>query len=203
MEYFIILIVAVICLLAGLLAGYLIASQQDRRPEDRSTNQTENQYPPDAIHIWHDKGKDQIVLQLGKQIYHTSEPLPPTENKHITQLLKFLQKWVGIPTTPDPQPVAQTPQPPPASPQSIPPSPPEAVDMPGAEKSIVAQVDDILQRLLANSPLGDKRIRLTENLDGSMRICIGVDHYDDIGAVPDEAIQAVIRAAVREWEQLQ
>jgi len=142
------------------------------------------------------------VLQIGKRVFQSGEALPPTESKYMAGLLAYLQKWLGIPA-PAPQASPQVSQPAqtPATPQvSASSFTPEA---PAVEKSIVAQVDDILQEKLFNSPLRDKGVRLMESLDGSMRVLIGLDQYEDIDSIPDENIQAAIRAAVHEWEQRQ
>ena len=71
------------------------------------------------------------------------------------------------------------------------------------KKSIVAQIDDILQEKVLNSPLKDRGVRLMESVDGSMSVYIGFDRYIDIDSIPDEDVIAIIRASVKEWEQRQ
>ena len=67
--------------------------------------------------------------------------------------------------------------------------------------SIAAQVDEILQKKIAGSDLEEKGIRLMDLPDKGMVILIGLDKYDEIENVPDEAIQEVLRGAVAEWEK--
>ncbi len=69
-----------------------------------------------------------------------------------------------------------------------------------APKSIVAQIDTVLQAQLADSPLRDKAIRLQESPEGGVLVRVGLDKYEGIEEVPDEQIKAAIRAAISEWE---
>ena len=66
--------------------------------------------------------------------------------------------------------------------------------------SIAAQVDEILQEKLEDSPLKSRGVRLMELPDQGMVVMIGMDQYDGVDAVPDPDVQALIREAVAEWE---
>lgn len=68
-------------------------------------------------------------------------------------------------------------------------------------KSIVMQINDILQEKLPGTPLDGKGIRLSEDLRHGVIVWIGQDQFPGIDAVPDPQIQAAIRSAVSEWEQ--
>ena len=84
---------------------------------------------------------------------------------------------------------------------TAPPPPEDDDDEPApAPGSIVAQIDSVLQARLASTPLKDKGIRLQESLDGGVLVWVGVSKYESIEAVPDEQVQAAIRAAIIEWE---
>jgi len=75
------------------------------------------------------------------------------------------------------------------------------VKSPGkSPKSIVAQVDDILQERLADTPMGKKGISLQETPAGGMVIQVGMNKYEGIDAVPEAEIRQAIRSAVSEWE---
>jgi hypothetical protein len=75
-----------------------------------------------------------------------------------------------------------------------------AVSQAPAFKSITAQVDDILQRILAESPLAGRGIQLSESPEGVV-VEVGVDKYLGVDAVPDEEVRQLIRQAVAEWER--
>ncbi len=199
------LIVAFIGITVGYLAGSLLSGGRDRKQKQEPLQPAQTQFPSDALHIWRDSQSKQIVLQVGKSVFRSGEPLPPTEGKYLAGLITYLQRWLGLPTTPV-QTSAQV-APPPAQPSqsqpSVSPFTTEESEIPYAEKSIVGQIDDILQEKIANTPLKERGIRLMENLDGSMRVMIGLDQFDDVSSIPDETIKAAIRAAVKDWENRQ
>jgi hypothetical protein len=67
--------------------------------------------------------------------------------------------------------------------------------------SIVAQIDAIFQEKLRGSGLQDAGVRLMEVPGKGMVVMVGLEKYEQVGDVPDKQIQALIQAAVREWEQ--
>jgi hypothetical protein len=69
--------------------------------------------------------------------------------------------------------------------------------------SIVGQIDDILQDMLAGGPLEHRAIRLIEDPDRGVIVKVGLQYFEGIDAVPDPEIQSVIRAAVSAWEKTQ
>jgi hypothetical protein len=139
------------------------------------------------------------VLQIGEKTFRSGEALSPTHRKYMSGLLAYLQKWLGMPAT-APQPPKETPAPAQASAQSA----PQSTEIPTAStKSIVEQIDEILQEKLLGTPLSDRGIYLRETIKGGMVISVGVDQYEEIDAISDEAVKQTIRAAVSEWEQQQ
>jgi len=71
---------------------------------------------------------------------------------------------------------------------------------PSAPKSIVEQIDEILQTKLANSPYGNQEIKLEEIPDG-MAVLVGSLRFEGIDAVPDPTIRALIKESAREWNE--
>jgi hypothetical protein len=67
--------------------------------------------------------------------------------------------------------------------------------------SIVAQIDAIFQEKLRGSGLQDAGVRLMEVPGKGMVVMVGLEKYEQVGDVPDKQIQALIQAAVGEWEQ--
>jgi hypothetical protein len=74
-------------------------------------------------------------------------------------------------------------------PKAIPPTP----------KSIIAEVDVILQERMLGTPFEKRGIRLLEKPDHTMLIEVGLNKYDGLDAVPSEDIRDLIRACVHEW----
>jgi len=67
--------------------------------------------------------------------------------------------------------------------------------------SITAQIDEILQEKLQDSPYATSLIRLVELPSKGVVVKVGMDQYEGVDAVPDEAIRQLIRSAVAEWER--
>jgi len=69
-----------------------------------------------------------------------------------------------------------------------------------APKSIVGQVNDILQEKIRSLPhLARLGIELSETLEHKMVVVVGAEKYDGIEAVPDEEIKNLIRQSAAEW----
>ena len=69
------------------------------------------------------------------------------------------------------------------------------------QKSIVEQVDDILQEILAEKGFTSKNIRLTEMPNKGVIVWTGKDFYESIDSVPDEEVKGLIKSAVKRWEE--
>lgn len=69
-------------------------------------------------------------------------------------------------------------------------------------KSMIEQIDQILQNRIEASKRPDLAVRLTEGPGGTARVLIGVNTYD-IADVPDPEIKTLIREAVATWESTQ
>lgn len=67
--------------------------------------------------------------------------------------------------------------------------------------SIVAMIDDVLQAKLPGTPYAAKGIRLEEGTLGEVVVYVGVSRYSGVDAVPDPEIQAIIKAAIKDWEK--
>lgn len=68
-------------------------------------------------------------------------------------------------------------------------------------KSIVEQINDILQEILEADPEEMRSVRLVDDALHGVVVWVGVNHYEGVEAVPDTTVQALIRAAVKEWER--
>jgi hypothetical protein len=72
-----------------------------------------------------------------------------------------------------------------------------------APKSITEQIDEILQEKLAGTPHAERGIRMHNGPKGTALFHLDSQDYDAVDSVPDEAVRALIRAAVAEWEKQQ
>jgi hypothetical protein len=67
-------------------------------------------------------------------------------------------------------------------------------------KSIVAQIDEILQGKLLEYPLSGRPVRLIELPEKGLTVLVGTDQYNSIDEIPDSEVQGLIRQSVAEWE---
>lgn len=67
--------------------------------------------------------------------------------------------------------------------------------------SMVKQIDVVLQRQIAGTPLEAMNIHLNDKLQGGLEVQIGARNFESIDDVPDENVKAAIRSAIAEWEQ--
>lgn len=65
--------------------------------------------------------------------------------------------------------------------------------------SMIEQINEILQEKIVTSGQSHLAVRLIEGLEGTAKVLIGVHSYE-LGEVPDESINNLIREAVADWE---
>jgi hypothetical protein len=141
----------------------------------------------------------------------------PEQRKRIiavlTQIRPFLEAPTHLSATPPPAPprpvssLREAPSAgkmPAAAPGSSPkpaPSSDKAKEEPAtAPQSIVEQIDAILQSQMVGTPLMERGIRLQESPEGGVLVWVGMEKFEGVNEVPDEQIQAAIRAAISVWE---
>lgn len=67
--------------------------------------------------------------------------------------------------------------------------------------SIAAQVDEIVQERLPNSPFGERVIRLLEVPGRGMVVIVDQAQYESVNDVADEQVRQFLRECVAEWER--
>ena len=68
-------------------------------------------------------------------------------------------------------------------------------------KSLVEQIDGVLQEILEGSPLPAGEIHLAETASLGLEVRVGKQRYDGIEAVPDAQVRQIIRSAIAEWQR--
>ena len=198
----------------GMLENYLKYSKKLKRATDlleeqASQAQVQALAPaptpvqPAGLHLW--ITPDQALnLELDGKRVPAPQALTPVQRGLLVTLLTQVHPWLegsSVAPTPvaAPQPVTSAaPVVRPAPATSAKPATPVA---PVVVKSIVGQINDILQAQLAGTPMAEKRIYLGETLGGGVLVNVGSERYDGLDAVPDPEIKALIRRAVETWEK--
>ena len=161
---------------------------------------------------------NQLRLEVDGQRADATQ-LTPEQRKRLIELMVTMRPWIDAsaskPSTP-PQPVP--PRPIPTAPVADSPAGilqipkptaksiasvlvPNSKQEEAAPTSMVGQIDAILQTHLANSPLVTRGVRLAESPEGGVIVWDGVKKYNGVSEVPDPQVQAIIRAAIAEWEK--
>jgi hypothetical protein len=218
------LIVTVFFILAGiLLIGFIIflvfflprlakkTESGDRIKPIPDVGNDEN--PPEATNdVVHDPSYTRLVtfgravsddgfaVQFGDNWISKSQELSLLQRNRLEKNLEEAQSWLGMEAGMEP--VTAMERGLKLTSEIVPP----LVPLKTSEKhklpvSIVEQVDDILQELLENDPLGTQKIRLAEMPNKGVTVWIGNEYYEGINAVPDENVKQIIRQAVKKWEE--
>lgn len=135
--------------------------------------------------LFRDEVTGSLIVRVGEQEYRRpSEIQDPTDKRNIEFAAIDLAGWFAE----ELQSRVETP-----APESIPDS---------QEFGMVAQINSILERNLAEADPNLQAVRLLDDSFGGVRVLIGLETYD-LEQVPDEEIKRMIREAVAEWEASQ
>jgi hypothetical protein len=174
----------------------------------------------EAGRFWRNIRSGDFYPELDGKVFHSTSEMTDDQQARFARLLEGLQSWVKKPVkkaeddqllpqgetvrlaADDLQPVLEE--------KRISYNPIKAfTDAIGAEVnkpkspqfSIVAQVDEILQEKLENTPLAKRGISMKDSLDGGLVVWVGLQQYSSIEAVPDPEIRQLLRESVEEWER--
>jgi hypothetical protein len=144
-----------------------------------------------------------IWLEMDGTRLNGKESLQPNQRRRLVSMLVDLRPWLE--NTPAAKSAPETLSSPVAA--EISPAKKDKPDIKEikpepALKSIVEQIDAVLQEKLQSSPLKDRDIHLTEGVGGLVFVRDGLKKYEGIDSVPEPEIKALIRQAVEDWEKL-
>ena len=214
------ILAAVIGLLVGLLVSSLFSS--------RETKSSEPDLPPqdllkdgfaEAVSLWYSPSGKKIVTQLDGGFYREYSVLSTDQKNRVIKLLTLWTGWAGRNnevkepifeaakiTTPDD--IADLPPIEPVLDWSVA-AALKSDETAGAAvlpvedkpKTIAGQISLIIERMLVDSPIKEKGIKLIENTHQGVDVWIGLEKFDGIDAIPYPDVQQLIREAVAQWER--
>jgi len=129
-----------------------------------------------------DEVSGELIIEVGDREYRSAAELRDSQDWiRVEYAASDLSKWIEMPLR-RPTPERELEAGEPAKPMSM-----------------IEQINEILQKKVAESGQSQLAVRLMEGPEGSARVLIGVHSYE-LGEVPDEAISDLIREAVADWE---
>ena len=183
----------------GFAAGAIVAGMRQRTPTPGPGDQ-----PPapegtiEVLRVWR-AADGRVRLGMDSQQLASTTELQPEQRRRLVKLVIDLRPWLETP------PDAATGRPAAEQPVAPPPKAPKkpAEEKPAAPviKSIIEQIDDVLQAKLAGSPLAGRDIHLAEGPDGAVIVKVGLSKFQGIDAVPEAEVKDLIRQAVTDWEK--
>jgi hypothetical protein len=135
--------------------------------------------------LMRDGESGKLIVRIGEQEYASASELRESEDwARVEFASKDLARWMAHEIKPESPPK------------------PDVEEHPAKPKSMVEQINAILQQKIAETPGDQKAIRLIEGPGGSVRVLLGVQSYN-LDEVPDPEARELIRQAVAAWEDLQ
>jgi hypothetical protein len=182
--------------------------------------------PEDAVVLWHDRRNKKLYSRVGKEIFDIEGNLTKQQHASLSMLLVDLQFKIGLSATLKAALSESTEQvyaerekkskletmareeageQPSFNPVKtflnyVTADVPKLDDQP---ESIPNQINAILQGMIKNSPLRERGISVSEWPNRGVVFIVGLEIYDHLEEVPEEEIKAVIKSAVKQWEDSQ
>jgi hypothetical protein len=214
-----ILFIGLVCALFGALVGGAISGM--RRPPETPPADPNLE---ELLRVQRDKRTGKLRVEMDNRPLGLTSGLTTAQRQNLALIINNLEtRFALAPTPPAPQPDASEfppvgeelfTQPAPTSLSGTVKYPSmKPVDVlaraifsstskaPVPERSIAAQVDEILQERLADTPLAKSGIRLIETPNQGILVRVGLNQYEGIDSVPDPEVRQAIRSAVEEWER--
>ncbi|MEW6092375.1 MAG: hypothetical protein AB1531_00270 [Chloroflexota bacterium] len=207
----------IVCLCGGIIIGAMFGRMRKAPPDrpeeapkpDSTAKSLARPGETEILRAWRDE-QEKIWLEMDGQRLENKEALEAGQKAKLLEMVRELRPWLEAAPTPAPRPqVQEAPSPIELAPRPSPaaPRPPAAEKKADEEKpqvnlkSIVEQIDDVLQEKLAGTVFDSQKIHLLEGRAGEVQVQIGAQKYSGVEAVPNPEVQALIRQAVADWEK--
>ncbi len=219
----------IVCLCGGIVIGAMFSrlrstssekTGQPGKEEDKEEKPAEPAAPEikpaldrpgdvEVLRAWRDLHGN-VWLEMTGQRLETRDSLTVGQKIDLRNLVLDLRPWLEVPPTSTPQPQKQETPPtmqPARRPSIFSRQPKASLEMaadlakPAVNlKSIVEQIDEVLQQKLAGTAFSNLEIHLLEGSGGEVLVQIGSVKHPGVDAIPNPEIQALIRLAIKEWE---
>lgn len=218
------IIMLLVVLGAGFIVGaavaWWLASRGNASPavdqEQEMLKEVRKQYTEKAA-LWQDRSTGQLAVRSGGQMITSARQMTEAQKRNLNLLLKDWAGWLGFTGSQTDAPAVSAElqaQKAPAmhlteTAETFPPGNlEESIEVkvasktnPEKPKSIVEQINDILQENLKGHPEMNKGIRLAEDPREGVIVWVGLDHYAGVDAVADAEVKNILKEAVKDWER--
>jgi hypothetical protein len=185
----------------GFAAGAVVTGVRQRTPPASTGDQ-----PPapegsiEVLRVWRSTD-GQLHLGMDAQQLSSPNALLAEQRRRLIKLVIDLRPWLEAPVESQATAAAQPQTAPAVQVSPAPAKPAKEKAAPVVIKSIIEQIDDVLQAKLIGSALEKREIHLAEGPEGAVVVKVGLNKYNGIDAVPEPEIQTLIRQAVGDWEK--
>jgi hypothetical protein len=212
--------------LVGALITFLIAGQRsENEPDDEQTTEPERKQSDipaelkydnfeEAARIWRN-AEGRLAIEMNGVSFTNAKEMNPAAQGAADALVRECFAWLGKAAPPKTTPAASNVDDialeklnlsTPATAQiasrpllKVEDDPDKVPDIP--KESMIEQIDNILQSMLAGSELEDRSIHLVEGANMGVIVWVGNESFQGIDQVSDPVIAKVIQKAVAEWER--
>ena len=202
-------------LLLGLLFSILFGGDSKSNQKNTLPKKYADEGYAEAARLYYSPAAKKAITQLDGDYYSDFAVLTPEQKKRVLRLLQAWQTWSGQSPITVPEPVAVKTAAPAVAAEVHATIPTEqlphvspildesaALDEPTSAKAqtIVEQINDVLEKILAASPDNKRSISLKDNGHDGVIVWVGLEKFNGVDEVPYPDVQKLIRAAVERWE---
>jgi hypothetical protein len=192
------IIFGLIFIAIGFLIGLLISNWRAKPAGEDSEGKSSPYVRRGGVYVWRDALSQRLMIQMDGNVYRNPGELNGEQRLRLAHLVGEANAWMP-PKVSQPLAVGLDPSISGSVAQPLPDNIDKSkVDLP--QQSIAAQIDEILQKKLVETPLAGRGIKLVELPGQGMVVMVGLEKYSDLTLVPDEEVRAMITEAVAEWE---
>ena len=188
--------------IGGLIERRLNRHSNPHLPPLPSDNKLGKEGDLEILRAWRTQA-GKVWLEMDGTRLEDKAALQTDQRRRLLSLVLDLRSWLETASGVESGPEVQTPP-------VVPPVPPEKKKGKPSDqdakpapvlKTIIQQIDDVLQIKLETSVFKDRGIQLMEGPGGIVMVKDGLKKYEGVDSVPDPEIKTLIRQAVTEWEK--
>lgn len=159
------------------------------------------------VRLWRERASGKLAVEVNGKLVPDAAGLTPPQRSALEAAIREWALWMGLGKAPA-KPVQASSAPEqavvkaveaPARPAPV--TPPAAPVADTRPKSMVEQIDDIVQDMLPHSTLAGRTLRVRSDIKEGVLVWLDGKSFAGIGEVDDPQAKALLQAAAAEWEK--